>query len=140
MVFSAQVTTAIIFNVEVFNEALRRVLTARRTAWSTTTVPVPEHTVKPHNQKRFFFLIQYIYHSHCTDDSAGFSLGGRRMESQWDPSAVEQIHGDGIDPIQKTDYKDLLGPFGSCIAPHTQATWRKMSNLRNNVRLTDKTH
>lgn len=88
VVFSAQVTTAIIFNVEVFNEALRRVLTARRTAWSAVTVPVPEHNVKPQNPKCFFFLIQYVYHSHCTDDFAWFSLSSSWMESQWDPSAV----------------------------------------------------
>lgn len=65
-----QVTTAIIFNVEVLNEALRRALTARQTAWSCVTPPAPEHALGPQNQDFFFFpLTQYISHSQYSDGS-----------------------------------------------------------------------
>lgn len=42
----AQVTTAIIFNVAVFNEALKRVLTAQKAAGRAATTPEPENIPK----------------------------------------------------------------------------------------------
>lgn len=50
--------------MEVFNEPLKRVLAALRTAWSAVTMPVPENTVTPPYQ--VFFLIQYKV---CTTDT-----------------------------------------------------------------------